>query len=68
MQQSVGVLYNIYNVVERHLKAEVEWLHLGRIADSMFEWEGLIAEHLSLRAAEVAEIKMKYPRNLKLQT
>ena len=65
MQQSVGVLHN---VGEWHLNAEVEWMHLGRIANSIVEWEGPIAKSLSLTEADVAEIKTKHPRSLKLQT
>ena len=41
--------------------------HLGMIADSMFEWEGSIAEKLQLSAADIAMIKTKYPTNMKLQ-
>lgn len=42
--------------------------HLGRIADSMSEWEGRIADELDLTPADVAAIKAKYPNELKLQT
>ena len=42
--------------------------HLGEIADSMYEWEGSVAEQLSLTPAEIAAIKMKYHGELKLQT
>ena len=42
--------------------------HLGRLADSMAEWEGRIAEELGLSAADVASIKMKYPSDIKLQS
>ena len=41
--------------------------HLGRIADSMAEWEGPIADELELTEADVASIKAKHPSNLKLQ-
>ena len=41
--------------------------HLGQIADSMDEWEGAVAESLGLRPADVAEIKHKDPKKLKLQ-
>lgn len=41
--------------------------HLGRIADSMHEWEGRIAEELDLGPADVAAIKKKHPNELKLQ-
>ena len=41
--------------------------HLGQIADSMYEWEGAIADELGLTPADVAAIKTKYPTQLKLQ-
>ena len=42
--------------------------HLGQIADSMYEWEGPVAEQLGLTLADVATIKMKHPGELRLQT
>ena len=42
--------------------------HLGRIADSMTEWEGRISGELKLTPADVASIHTKHPRNLKLQS
>ena len=42
--------------------------HLGQIADSMYEWEGPVAEQLGLTPAEIAAIKLKYPSELGLQT
>jgi hypothetical protein len=42
--------------------------HLGRIADSMAEWEGRISDELKLTRADVASIHTKHPRNLKLQS
>ena len=42
--------------------------HLGQIADSMYEWEGPVAEQLGLTPADVAAIKAKYPGELRLQT
>ena len=42
--------------------------HLGRIADSMTEWEGRISDELKLTPADVASIHTKHPRNLKLQS
>jgi GTPase SAR1 family protein len=42
--------------------------HLGRIADSMAEWEGRIADELGLTEADVSTIKTKHPSNLKLQS
>ena len=42
--------------------------HLGQIADTMYEWEGPVAEQLGLTLADIAAIKVKYPGELKLQT
>jgi hypothetical protein len=42
--------------------------HLGRIADTMYEWEGPVADELGLTRADVAAIKVKHPKELKLQT
>ena len=42
--------------------------HLGQIADSMEEWEGKIAEGLSLTPTDVSSIHTRFPRDLKLQT
>ena len=42
-------------------------IHLGRIADTMYEWEGAVADSLGLHQADVAEIKEAHPRKLKLQ-
>ena len=42
--------------------------HLGRIADSMVEWKGRIADELGLTNADVASIKEEYPSNLTLQS
>ena len=41
--------------------------HLGQIADTMYEWEGPVAEQLGLIPADVAAIKVKHPGELKLQ-
>lgn len=41
--------------------------HLGKIADSMPEWEGRIADELDLSPADVAAIKKKHPNELNLQ-
>ena len=72
-----GVLprgYKIYFSKDAlHLDKEIDFCnngvprHLGQIADSMDEWEGGIAEELGLTKADVANIKTKYPSNLKLQ-
>ena len=42
--------------------------HLGRIADSMTEWEGRISDELNLTPADVENIHTKHPRCLKLQS
>ena len=42
--------------------------HLGQIAESMYEWEGSVAEQLSLTQADIAAIKAEHPGKLKLQT
>ena len=52
-------------VLDFHNRAPI---HLQQIADSMYEWEGAVAENLELTSAEVEGIKVKHPRNLKSQT
>ena len=42
--------------------------HLGLIADSMYEWEGPVADELGLTPADVAAIIVKHPHDLRLQT
>ena len=42
--------------------------HLGKIADSMAEWEGRISDELGLTIATVANIKKQEPHDLKLQS
>ena len=42
--------------------------HLGQIAESMYEWEGPVAEQLGLTPADIAAIKKEHPGKLKLQT
>lgn len=41
--------------------------HLGEIADSVLEWEGAVAENLRLTPADIADIKIQYPKKIKLQ-
>ena len=41
--------------------------HLGQIAESMYEWEGLVADQLGLSLADVNNIKTKYRAELTLQ-
>jgi hypothetical protein len=49
------------------LDVEVQESHLGKVADSMAEWEGSIADKLKLDSGDVANIKTAYPRKLNLQ-
>ena len=42
--------------------------HLGQIADSMYKWEGPVAEQLDLTQVDIAAIKTMHPNELKLQT
>ena len=46
---------------------EMSELHLGKIADAMFDWKGKIAEHLHLSLPETEEIKMANRERLDLQ-
>ena len=41
--------------------------HLGQIANSMDEWEGLVAEELGLSVADISAINKAHPTNLNLQ-
>ena len=41
--------------------------HLGQIADTMYEWEGAVADSLGLHQADVAVIKEAYTGKLQLQ-
>ena len=41
---------------------------LGKVADSMAEWEGPIADKLKLKSSDIANIKTAYPRKFNLQT
>ena len=41
--------------------------HLGQIADSMYEWEGSVADQLGLSRADVSAIKTAHSTNLNLQ-
>ena len=42
--------------------------HLGQIADTMYEWEGPVAEQLGLTRADAVAIKTECPGKLRLQT
>jgi hypothetical protein len=50
------------------LDVEVQEIHLGKVADSMTEWEGPIADRLKLKPGDVVNIKTAYPNNFNLQT
>jgi hypothetical protein len=50
------------------LDVEVQESHLGKVADSMAEWEGPIADRLKLKSGDVVNIKTAYPREFNLQT
>jgi hypothetical protein len=41
--------------------------HLGKIADSMTDWEGSIADHFGLSEPDRSDIRDKNPRQPKLQ-
>ena len=41
--------------------------NLGQLADSMYEWEGLVAKILRLTQTEIVAIKSEYPGKLRLQ-
>ena len=41
--------------------------HLARIADSMVEWEGVVADHLGLSAADRMDVRETYPNKPGLQ-
>ena len=49
------------------LDIEVQESHLGKVADSMTEWEGPIADELKLKLGDIANIKTAYPKELNLQ-
>ena len=62
------ILINMISITDKRLDQVLSDGDLGKIADSMYEWEGPIAERLELSPADVAAIKMKHPGELKLQT
>ena len=41
--------------------------HLGRIAELMTDWEGVIADHLGLSGPDRSDIREESPREPKLQ-
>ena len=48
-------------------RGQVIPLHLGRIAESMIDWEGVIADHLGLSEADRRDIREKNLNNPSLQ-
>jgi hypothetical protein len=64
--QSLQICSNKWNEVIDTTHDQVS-KDLGQIANTMYEWEGSVAEQLDLTRAEIAAIKMKHPRQLKLQ-
>ena len=64
----IHVLINMTSIADKRLDQVLSNGDLGKIADSIYEWEGPIAEQLELSPADVAAIKMKHPGELKLQT
>ena len=41
--------------------------HLGQIADSMYEWEGPVADQLGLSQVDITAIKTAHPMKFSLQ-
>ena len=41
--------------------------HLGKMAESMTDWEGAIADHLGLSEPDRSGIRYMYPKQLELQ-
>ena len=46
----------------KQLDTKIQEKHIGKIADSMFEWEGPIAEELELRRSDIADIKTEHKK------
>ena len=62
------IIINMTSIADKRLDQVLSDGDLGKIADSMYEWEGSIAEQLKLSPVDVAAIKKKHPWELKLQT
>ena len=65
--QYIGCLY-FYSIADKRLDQVLSDENLGKIADSMSEWKGPIAEQLELTTADIEAIQVEEPRKLKLQT
>ena len=57
-----------YSNTDKRLDPVLSDGDLGKIADSMSEWKGSIAEQLELTTADIEAIQVEEPRKLKLQT
>ena len=57
-------------ILDKEIDSDFEGvpIHLGKIAKSMAEWEGRIADGLNLTVPDVAGIKVKHPSDLELQS
>ena len=51
----------------RDVRGQMIPLHLGRIADSIVEWEGVVADQLGLSGADRSHIREKCSRKPQLQ-
>lgn len=60
-------LASYWAVYTSSLDREIEHKHLGRIGDTLSEWEGRIADELDLTSSDAATIKKRHPGELHLQ-
>ncbi len=69
-QNHIHYTYALYSRLDQEIDYENGDvpLHLGRIADSMYEWEGKVAECLGLTQVDVKAIKAENPGKLELQS
>lgn len=51
----------------RNATGQIVPRHLGKIADSMTGWEGVVADCLGLSASERKDIRVEYPFQAQLQ-
>ena len=59
--------YRLYFEFRNVFNEQTKMEHLSMIAESMYEWEGRIAENLGLTVSDVFEIKRSHPNHLSLQ-
>ena len=64
---TIGCLCS-YSIADKRLDQILSDGNLGKIADSMSEWKGPIAEQLELTVADIEAIQVEEPRKHKLQT